>query len=169
MSHEKKIMYICRKAGIMANRMTNDPKVIKKIIDKCEACYVGMVDLEGHPYVLPFNFGYEDEIIYLHSAQIGKKIDILKANPQVCIVFSTDHQLFHRHEPVACSYGMKYRSVLASGQVAFIDDYDEKVRVLNIIMRKYAGKDFDYNPPAVNNVCVYKVEPTSIEGKESGY
>ncbi len=153
----------------MANRMTNDPKIIQKIIDACEACYVGMIDQENKPYVLPFNFGFEEGIIYLHSAMTGKKIDILKNNPNVCISFSTDHQLFHRHEPVACSYGMKYRSVLAYGAISFIDDYDEKVRILNIIMRKYTGREFEYNPPAVNNVCIYKLAPSRIEGKESGY
>jgi uncharacterized protein len=153
----------------MANRMTSRPEVIRSIIDKCEACYVGMVDLEGRPYVLPFNFGFDDGVIYLHSAQEGKKIDVLKNNPEVCVAFSTDHELFHRHEPVACSYGMKYRSVLAHGTVVFIEDYAEKERVLNIFMRKYAGRDFSYNEPAVNNVCIYKVEVTKFEGKESGY
>lgn len=149
--------------------MTSRPEDIRSIIDKCEACYVGMTDLEGRPYVLPFNFGFEDGVIYLHSAAEGKKIDILKKNPEVCVAFSTDHKLFHRHEPVACSYGMKYRSVLAHGKVVFIEDYKEKEKVLNIIMRKYTGREFSYNAPAVNNVCVYKVEVSKFEGKESGY
>jgi uncharacterized protein len=153
----------------MANRMLKDPERIKEIIDKCEACYIGMVDQNGNPYVLPFNFGYEDGIIYLHSAAAGKKIDILRSNPKVCICFSTDHKLFHRHETMACSYGMRYRSVLAYGNIEFIEDYDQKVDVLNIIMRKYTGKDFSYNAPAINNVAIYKVNVHTIEGKESGY
>jgi uncharacterized protein len=110
----------------MANRMTKDPAILRKIIDKCEVCYVGMIDGDARPYVLPFNFGYEDGVIYLHSAQEGKKIDILTNNPAVCIAFSTDHLLFHRHEPVACSYGMKYRSVLAYGDIEFIPDLMKK-------------------------------------------
>ena len=153
----------------MANRMSNDPAVVKKIVDKCEVCYLGMVDHQGMPYVLPFNFGYENGIIYLHSAREGKKIDILKENPAVCVTFSTDHKLFHRHEPVACSYGMKYRSVLITGRIVFVEDYDEKVRILNIIMQKYTGRIFDYNAPAVNNVCVYRVDAETTEAKESGY
>ncbi len=153
----------------MANRMTKDPAILKKIIDKCEVCYVGMIDQEGKPYVLPFNFGYDEGVIYLHSAQEGKKIDILKNNPNVCITFSTDHKLFHRHEPVACSYGMKYRSVLAYGRIEFIDDYDKKVRGMNIIMKKYVGREFEYNAPAINNVCIYILDAEKMEGKESGY
>lgn len=153
----------------MANRMLKDPERISEIINKCEVCYLGMVDEQGHPYVLPFNFGYEQGVIYLHSAAAGRKIDILKQNPNVCVTFSTDHQLFHRHEQVACSYGMRYRSALAFGKVVFIDDYQEKEKVLNVFMRKYAGRDFPYNAPAVNNVAIYKVEVSRLEGKESGY
>ncbi len=142
---------------------------INSIIDKCDVCYLGMVDSDNNPYVLPFNFGYENDTIYLHSAGEGKKIDILKQNPNVCVTFSTDHKLFHRHEHVACSYGMRYRSVVAYGKVVFINDFDQKKEVLNIIMRKYTGKNFDYNPPAVNNVAIYKIEISKIEGRELGY
>lgn len=148
--------------------MTYDSKEIRDIIDKCDTCFLGMVDQEGKPYVLPMNFGYEDGVIYLHSAKAGRKIDIMKNNPEVCISFSTDHKLFYRNETVACSYGMDYRSVLAYGKVVFVDDYEEKARILNVVMRKYTGKDFSYKTPAVNNVEIYKVEPVKIEGKVSG-
>ncbi len=153
----------------MMNKLYTTHEKAKEVIDKCEACYIGMIDENNKPYVLPFNFGYENETIYLHSAPFGKKIDILKQNPEVCVAFSTDHQLFHRHEPVACSYGMRYRSVLAFGKVEFVENYDDKVGVLNIIMRKYAGKDFSYNAPAVNNVAIYKVNIDKIETKISSY
>lgn len=153
----------------MANTLYTEPEKAKEVIDKCDVCYIGMIDQDNKPYVLPFNFGYEDGIVFLHSAPIGKKIDVLQNNPEICVSFSTDHKLFHRHEQVACSYGMRYKSVLISGKVEFIEDYDEKVRVLNIIMRKYTGKDFDYNTPAVKNVAIYKVIPEKTETKFSGY
>ncbi|MDX9941605.1 MAG: pyridoxamine 5'-phosphate oxidase family protein [Bacteroidales bacterium] len=152
----------------MRTRMTTDSREIKDIIEKCDTCFTAMVDQEGLPYVVPMNFGYEDGIIYLHSGKTGHKLDILKNNPETCIAFSTDHKIYFRHETVACSYGMDYRSVLAFGKVAFIEDYDEKVRALNIIMRKYTGKEFPFNAPAVNNVEIYKLEPVKIEGKVSG-
>ncbi len=153
----------------MPQNLIQNPKKIREIIDKCDTCYVGMVDAEGKPYVLPFNFGYEEGSIYLHMAPQGKKIDVLRNNPHVCVAFSTDHALFHRHEKVACSYGMKYRSVIAYGQVEFVEDYDEKIRILNVTMQKYAGKDFSYNAPAVKNVTVCRVRVDQIDGKLSGY
>jgi len=153
----------------MKGKIVTDKKIINQIIDKCTTCYVGMCDENNAPYVLPFNFGYDGTCIYLHSASEGKKIDILKKNNKVSIAFSTDHVLFHRHEQVACSYGMKFRSVVADGKVTFITDYDKKVEVLNKIMLKYTGKEFTYNAPAVNNVAVYVVHIDSITAKEVGY
>lgn len=153
----------------MATNMINNPEKIRQIIDKCDTCYMGMVDPEGKPYVLPFNFGYEEGRIYLHMAPAGKKIDVLQQNPNVCVAFSADHELFHRHEQVACSYGMKYRSVLAYGRAVHVEDYDEKVRIMNVTMQKYTGKDFSYNAPAINNVTIYTIEISKIEGKLSGY
>jgi nitroimidazol reductase NimA-like FMN-containing flavoprotein (pyridoxamine 5'-phosphate oxidase superfamily) len=153
-------------------RKTNfdQPEKIKRLIDKCEVCYMGMVDGEGMPYVLPFNFGLENMEIYLHSAAVGKKIDILQQNPNVCLAFSADHELKFVNEEIACSYSMRFRSVLAFGKVVFIEDPEEKKKALNIIMRQYVKKDdFEYNMPAVLDVKVYKVVVDRFTGKESGF
>lgn len=143
----------------------NELSEIEIIIKKCQVCHVAMVDQEGKPYVLPFNFGYHDGTVYLHSDGKGKKIDILKNNSSVCINFTTDHELFLAHEHVACSYGMAYRSVLVYGDVEFIEDYDAKIEALNIFMKQYADRDFTYSKPAVENVCVYKVKVQDFQGK----
>ncbi len=153
----------------MKGKPTTDIKTINKIINKCDVCYVAMVDKDNKPYVLPFNFGYDGTYIYLHSASEGKKINILKENNNVCITFSTDHQLFHRNKEVACSYGMKFRSVVLNGKVRFINEYEKKIEVLNKVMEKYTGESFKYNAPAVNNVETFIVEIDSITAKEVGY
>lgn len=148
----------------------NDPKRVHDVISRCEVCYMGMTDEQGLPYVLPFNFGFDEGVIYLHSAGTGKKIDILRKKPDVCIAFSTDHQLRFVNEGVACSYGMKFRSVLAYGKVTFVEDPEEKQRILNIIMKHYTGRDdFAYNMPAVVDVAVFRVDVSEFTGKESGF
>jgi uncharacterized protein len=142
---------------------------IDEIIGKCQVCYVGMSGDDGMPYVVPFNFGYKDRVIYLHSAQQGMKIDILKKNPKVCVVFSTDHELHHQSEHVACSYSMHYRSVQAFGEVEFIDDIEQKVGILNIVMANYADREFTYNAPSLREVCTFKVNVNRFSGKIFGY
>ncbi|MBW6491531.1 MAG: pyridoxamine 5'-phosphate oxidase family protein [Lentimicrobium sp.] len=143
---------------------------IERIIFSCDACYVGMVDSANKPYTLPFNFGYENQTLYLHSAPVGKKIDILRNNPFVCVAFSNDHELVRQSENVACSYGMKYKSVLIEGKLEFVEDYDEKIRILNIIMRQYTKRDdFSYNSPAVVNVAVMRIKVDNLSAKAYGY
>ncbi len=145
-------------------------KDIEEIISRCDVCYLGMAEDGGVPYVLPFNFGYHDGNLYLHGGPGGKKFDVLKGNNRVCAAFSTGHELRGRHEQVACSYFMKYRSALLHGYIEMIEDYDEKVVALNIIMKKYTGKgDFKYNAPAVKNVQTFKLVVEKAEGRSFGY
>lgn len=153
----------------MHHRFITDQKEIDEIISRCEVCYVSMVDENNLPYVLPFNFGYKEGVIFLHSSKKGLKIDILRKNPSVCIAFSTDHKLRHQSEQVACSYSMKYRSVLAYGKVEFIDDIDQKVEFLNTFMTHYSDRDFQYNAPALREVCTYKVKVEKFTAKIYGY
>lgn len=144
-------------------------KDIDEIISKCEVCYVGMVDDEGLPYVVPFNFGYSEGVIYLHSAQTGHKMDILRSKPDVCVVFSTDHLLRAQSEQVACSYSMHYRSVQAFGKIEFIEDKEEKIRILNFIMANYTEREFRYNDPSLREVCTFRVNVSRFSGKIFGY
>jgi len=149
--------------------MLTDRSEIEKIILKCKVCHLAMVDPEGLPYVLPFNFGYQDGILYFHSADKGKKIGILRNNPNVCIEFSTDYHLRFQSEAVACSYSMNYRSVLAYGKVEFIEDPDGKAKAMDIIMRNYVAGEFTYSPPSIREISCWKVKPVRLEGKINGY
>jgi nitroimidazol reductase NimA-like FMN-containing flavoprotein (pyridoxamine 5'-phosphate oxidase superfamily) len=142
---------------------------INRIINKCDVGYIAMVDKDNSPYVIPMNFGLDGKHIYLHSGKEGKNLDILKNNNSVSVSFSTDHQMYIRNEAVACSYTMKYRSVLAHGLAEFIEDKEDKILGMNVIMKHYSGKKFTYNLPAINNVCVLRVVVEKFEARVYGY
>lgn len=142
---------------------------IETVIKACRVCSVGMADEEGMPYVLPMNFGYEDGVIYLHSAQEGRSIDTLEKNPNVCILFCTDPELIRQHPDVACSHRMKGASVICEGQVVFEDDFEEKERILSIIMKQYVpDRVFQYSVPAVKNVKIWKMIIENVSAREFG-
>lgn len=145
-----------------------DRQEIEEIIARSKVCYIGLADTDGTPYVLPMNFGYRDNVIYLHSAQEGSSIDILERNNRICVTFSIDHALVFQHPQVACSYRMKSKSVIAWGKVAYEEDFDQKVEALNIIMKQYSDKEFTYSDPAVVNVKIWKVEIEKISCKVFG-
>ena len=153
----------------MKNRILTFKQELEDIIRKCQFCNLAMVDDKNMPYVLPMNFGYEADTIFLHGSRTGRKNDVLRNNPNVCLSFSTDHELRYVNEDVACSWAMRYRSVLVFGKVEFVDEPDEKIRGLNVIMSNYSDREFTYNDPAVKDVQVYKVVVERMEGRAYGY
>jgi nitroimidazol reductase NimA-like FMN-containing flavoprotein (pyridoxamine 5'-phosphate oxidase superfamily) len=63
------------------DRKITDRAEIEAIIAKAQVCRLAMAD-KDRPYIVPLSFGYEDNTLYFHSANTGKKIDILKNNRQ---------------------------------------------------------------------------------------
>jgi uncharacterized protein len=153
----------------MKNKAIESKADMEAIIGKCQTCCISMVDPDGKPYVIPMNFGYKEEVIYFHGSPIGKKADVLRNNPAVCVVFSTDHQLRYVNEEVACSWSMRYRSVIAYGKAEFVEDTKDKVDCLNIIMANYTERKFDYSDPSVREVMVFRVKIDKIDGRTYGY
>jgi nitroimidazol reductase NimA-like FMN-containing flavoprotein (pyridoxamine 5'-phosphate oxidase superfamily) len=152
----------------MRRRVITDTQEILEVIRACQWCHLGMADLEGNPYVLPMNFGFQENTVFLHGSSHGKKIEILGQNPRVCINFSTDHKLRYQSEQVACSWSMSYRSILVYGRVIFIPETDKKMEALDIIMKQYSDRRFRYNPPSLREVNVWKVPIEKIEGRAFG-
>ena len=150
----------------MRTNTIKEREQIERIIRECDTCFVGMSDKNGIPYVLPMNFGYDDGVIYLHSAQEGKAISILDKNPEVCITFCNKTKLVWQNLEVACSYRMRAASVVCHGKVEFEEDYDEKVKALDFTMRQYSDREFRYSKPAVVNVKIWKVAIETATAKE---
>ncbi len=147
-----------------------DQKSIDEIIAKADVCYMGMVEENDKPYVVAMNFGYRDRTFYFHTAKTGRKVEIWKKNPDVCLTLDILHALNKRHEHVACSYSMKYKSVMAFGKLEIVDDPELKREYLNLIMKQYTGRDdFNYNDPAVNNVLIAKVVCREMTAHNRGY
>ena len=99
----------------MKTIVIEDKQRIESIILQADACFVGITDLEGNPYVVPMNFGYENDTLYLHSGPEGGKIEMLQHNNNVCITFSLGHKLVYQHKQVACSYSMRSESAMCRG------------------------------------------------------
>lgn len=145
-----------------------EPERIETLIRSCKVCFVGMADEKGHPYVLPMNFGYEKGVIYLHSAQEGRSIRTMEKNRNICVTFCSEPELIRQHPDVACSYRMRATSVVCEGEVRFEEDFTEKEKALDIIMRQYTEKKFTYSAPAVNNVKIWKLTIEKVAAKEFG-
>lgn len=148
-------------------REITDKQTIESILKEAHICRIAMCD-EDLPYLVPMNFGYKDSCIYLHSAKGGKKIDILKRNPNIC--FEVESKVEIKVDEKPCKWGMKYVSVIGSGKLVFVYEEHEKLAALNILMDKYTeAKTFEYQKESLSKVQILKIEIKEMTGKKAGY
>lgn len=150
-----------------ADKEIMQKNIINKIISEAEVCRIGLSN-GNKPYIIPMNFGYKDDCVYLHSAREGMKLDIMKANENVCFEVESQVQLVKDEKP--CNWGAKYYSVIGFGKATIIDDPDEKRKALDLIMEKYSGKtSHEYSKESISKIVVIKVTLHDVYGKKSGY
>ena len=144
-----------------------EKSVIEKIINDAEFCRIALSN-GNEPYIIPMNFGYKDNCVYMHSAKEGKRLDIMKVNNNVCFQVESQVELLRGENP--CGWSTRYYCVIGFGKATIIDDIDEKRRALDIIMEKYTERpSHEYSENALNKVLAIKVELNSITCKKSGY
>jgi len=144
-----------------------DRNEINEIIRSCKTCYLAMSD-DDTPYVLPMNFALEGDYVILHSAQSGRMWGTIQKNPKVCINWTLGEELAWQDVRVGCSYRVKSKSVIVEGEAVIINDYNEKYRLLEILMKQYSSRDFKFGKPSVKNVGIIRVKINEISAKEFG-
>ncbi len=122
---------------------------------------------EGEPYILPFNYGYSDNTIYIHSSSAGRKIEILKRNNRVCFEIEYGTEIVKNE--ISCKWTTKYRCLIGYGSVEIITDNDLKRNYLDIIM-KHNGKSSNniYEEKHIINLIILKLNIEKVTGKQSG-
>ena len=150
------------------DREVTDLGAIERIIGGCKVFRLGMID-GTRPYVVPMNFGYDlwegVLALYGHSAVEGRKVEVLRRNPEVCFEMDCGHELVEAETP--CSYGFAFSSVMGDGRADFLEDPEEKLRALLKIMEHQTGRsDFAIPPEAVARVLVLKVVAASFTAKQ---
>ena len=147
-------------------RQITDEHQIQAILDTARVLHLGLA-VDNEPYVVPLNYGYvmeEDKlVIYLHSAQRGKKLDMLRANPNVFFEMDCDRMPFESKLP--CQYGMVYSSIMGRGVATIVEDVEEKKQAMTILMKTQTGKDFEFNDRLVSMVAVVRVDVSEYTAK----
>ena len=156
----------------MANGMTRRERQVTdigdiiKILDSAKVLHLGLC-VDNEPYVVPMNYGYVMEgdklTIYLHGARRGKKLDMMRANPNVFFELCCDITPFEGD--VACRYGITNSSVMGKGTASIVEDMDEKRKALSILMKTQTGKDFSFEDRMAEVVSVIRVDVTDYTAK----
>lgn len=150
------------------DREITDYKHMLKIMSDCDCCRLGFNE-EGGAYILPLNFAYDDTdeglFLYFHGAREGKKLELIKAQGQAGFEMDTKHELAASSNPCACSY--LYQSIIGKGEVALVEDAEEKAAALKLIVKRYTGRAAESIPSAaLDKTAVIRLKITQWSCKE---
>jgi len=133
---------------------------------------ISSIDENGYPQIIPMNFVFISDVIYMHSHVRGEKLDNIRRNQKVG--FEVDKNLeflpSYFSDPTDASLAdTLYISVVIKGNASIVSDKEEKTTALNGLMKKYQPEG-GYEPikpemDVLDEVVVIKIVPKSLRGK----
>tara|TARA_B100000929_G_scaffold5198_1_gene4333 strand:+ start:48 stop:680 length:633 start_codon:yes stop_codon:yes gene_type:complete len=150
-------------------------KTKEKIIEFLSSQQTGRIssiDENGYPQIIPMNFVFINDVIYMHSHIRGEKLDNIKRNQKVG--FEVDKSLeflpSYFSDPTDASLAdTLYISVVIKGNGSIVSDKEEKTTALNGLIKKYQPEG-GYEPikpemEVLKEVEVIKIVPELLRGK----
>ena len=145
---------------------------IKQFLNEEHVGRMSSVDVDGFPQIIPMNFVFRNDAVYMHSHVKGEKLDNISKNNKVG--FEADKELeflpSYFEDPHNASLAdTLYISIVIKGIASFVSDRAEKTLALNGLMEKYQPEGF-YDPlksdmRVLDAVSVIKIIPQKLHGK----
>ena len=133
---------------------------------------ISSIDENGYPQIIPMNFVFINDTVYMHSHIRGEKLDNIRRNKKVG--FEVDKSLeflpSYFSDPTDASLAdTLYISVVIKGNGSIVSDKEEKTTALNGLIKKYQPEG-GYEPikpdmDVLKEVEVIKIIPESLRGK----
>jgi len=149
----------------------SENKIIKFLNEESTG-RISSIDKDGFPQIIPMNFVFLDNSVYMHSHIRGEKIENIKRNSKVG--FEVDRNLeflpsYFSDPDDASLADTLYISVVIKGEATLVENKKEKVLALNGLMKKYQPEG-RYNPmredmDVLDATAVIKVIPKEMNGK----
>ena len=137
------------------------------ILNRCDTIRMGMQGNQS-PYVVPVSFGMEvvngNAVIYFHCAQQGLKVDLIRANPNVCV----EGDIFIQVEKTAHGITTRYESVIGFGECQILTDVDEIKHGLKVLLSHYGYQEYPLDRcVGISHLLVGKIALYKITGKRN--
>lgn len=136
------------------------------LIDRCTHGVMALSTGEAVPYCLPLSFVRVGDELYFHCAREGRKIDLMRRFPQVCVTFvGEDRPAF----VAPAEYTTWFQSVIVTGTAGEVNDPGEKTQALRALCQKVTPEHMDSFGAAIAKslavTAVWKVHMEEISGK----
>jgi len=145
---------------------------VKEFLHQEHVGRISTIDVNGYPQIIPMNFVFLNDAVYMHSHPRGEKIENFKRIDKVG--FEVDRELeflpSYFEDPKNASLAdTLYISVVMKGTASLVTEKEEKTLALNGLMKKYQPEG-GYDPiqsdmRVLDAVTVFKIIPIVLQGK----
>ena len=145
---------------------------IIRFLNEQETGRICSIDKDGYPQIIPMNFVFANDVIYMHSHTKGEKIENINRNNKVG--FEVDKSLeflpSYFTDPLDASQAdTLYISIVIKGIAALVSDRNEKTLALNALMKKYQPEgryeNIRTDMKVIDEVAIIKIIPSTMRGK----
>ncbi len=116
-----------------------DEDIIEELLHTVEYGTLAL-SRDGMPYSVPVNFVYGDGAVYFHGSHGGRKMSVIRSDPNVSLSIVEEHSMiqsyFSSTEGLACPATQFFRSVIIDGVAEIVEEKAEKIKVLTLLMEK---------------------------------
>jgi nitroimidazol reductase NimA-like FMN-containing flavoprotein (pyridoxamine 5'-phosphate oxidase superfamily) len=152
-----------RRNSVAVREFVESREEIEQILGEEVIGYLGL-SLDGKPYVVPLNYGYVKGRILFHCALTGRKLEYIRANPQVCFTVGRQSGKLRRHaEGDPCH--VDNDSVICFGTARIVEDLEERQRLLNVFNRTLIADAKDIALTAARDCYAVEIKIAEMTGR----
>lgn len=118
-----------------------------EVLEQAPYITLSLADSDGTPYAVALSMARLGDSLYFHCAQEGRKLDILRRNPKVCLTAVTRCRPLMG--PKDNSFTLEFKSATAFGVAVEIADPDEKTRALRAVCERFLPAHMEHFDAAV--------------------
>ena len=137
---------------------------IADVLRRCDTIRIGISD-ETAPYIVPVSFGYEQTegsiAVYFHGALQGRKAELLKKNPLVCVEADICHGFVENgHGGLTCDF----ESIIGYGSAELLFG-EAKEHGLRLLLEHCGTPNYRCTPEVTAVTAVHRIRLDSVCGK----
>jgi nitroimidazol reductase NimA-like FMN-containing flavoprotein (pyridoxamine 5'-phosphate oxidase superfamily) len=150
----------------------DDRSRMERILREDDLGHLAMAT-DGELYIVPINYAYAKGRILFHCALEGRKLDMIRANPQVCFEISRQEGRPAPHPGDLCDAdeSATFESVICWGVAKIVDDPDERHAVLNEFQERYNEPEGSHPPISLKraaNCGAVEITVQRMTGRRKG-
>lgn len=127
---------------------------IEDILKRHETGVLSLFD-EQYPYAIPLNHVYENGRLYMHSGKAGKKLGVLRKNPNACYCLYGNAADNVPKNVRSCH--LEYESILFFGKIRICTDAKEKENAVLALTNHY-GTPYSHGFADMIDILVFEID-----------